>query len=72
MSLERKNQNLGYTKDNCCLICLEFNVGEWDIFNKSNNATEKTSGWNKEKIKYAVNCTKNYYAIVIQNWWERK
>ena len=27
-------------------------------------------GWNKEKIKYAVNCTKNYYAIVIQNWWK--
>lgn len=72
MSLERKNQNLGYTKDNCCLICLEFNVGEWDIFNKSNNATEKTSGWNKEKIKYAVSCTKNYYAIVIQNWWKNK
>jgi len=54
------------------LICLEFNVGEWDIFNRNNNATEKTSGWNKEKIKYAVNCTKNYYAIVIQNWWKNK
>lgn len=72
MSIERKNQNLGYTKDNCCLICLEFNVGEWDLFNKSNNITEKTSGWNKEKIKYAVNCTKNYYAIIIQNWWKNK
>tara|TARA_B100001093_G_C26853455_1_gene1026221 strand:- start:1580 stop:3460 length:1881 start_codon:yes stop_codon:yes gene_type:complete len=72
MSLERKNQNIGYVKDNCCLICLEFNVGEWDIFNKSDNTTEKTSGWNKEKIKYAVNCTKKYYAIVIQNWWRKK
>jgi len=70
MSIERKNQNLGYTKDNCCLICIEFNVAEWDIFNKSSETTEKTSGWNKEKIKYAVNNTKTYYATVILNWWK--
>jgi hypothetical protein len=53
ISIERKDNKLGYIKDNCVLICLEFNVGGHEIYNLEDNSSNAYS-WSKEKIKYAV------------------
>ena len=52
ISIERKDNKIGYTKDNCVLICLEFNVGGHEIYNLED--TKNSYSWNKEKIIYAV------------------
>ena len=54
MSLERKDTNIGYTKENCCLICIEFNTTDWSISKYDDDDREGSSGWNKEKIKLVV------------------
>lgn len=54
MSLERKNVNIGYTKENCCLICLEFNSTDWSCAKTECDDREGSSGWNKEKLKIIV------------------
>ncbi len=54
MSLERKNVNVGYTKENCCLICIEFNTTDWSIAKCDDDYREGSYGWNKEKIKLVV------------------
>jgi hypothetical protein len=54
MSLERINTSVGYTKDNCCLICVEFNTADWSISKCSEDNRSGSSGWNKEKIKFIV------------------
>ena len=46
-------QKLGYIKENCVLICLEFNVGGHEIYNLEDNSNNSYS-WNKEKINYAI------------------
>ena len=53
ISIERKNNNLGYIKENCVLICLEFNVGGHEIYSLEDNSKNAYS-WSKEKINYAV------------------
>jgi hypothetical protein len=58
MSLERINTMIGYTKENCCLICIEFNTGDWSILKGDNDDREGSSGWNKEKVKFVVD---NYF-----------
>jgi hypothetical protein len=61
MSLERKDTNIGYTKENCCLICIEFNTTDWSIAKCDNDDREGSSGWNKEKLKSVVdNYLQNY------------
>ena len=54
MSLERKNTSVGYTKENCCLICIEFNTTDWSIAKCDEDEREGSSGWNKEKVKIVV------------------
>jgi len=54
MSLERKNTNVGYTKENCCLICIGFNSTDHTSKKTNIDTRDGSSGWNKEKIKFAV------------------
>ena len=54
MSLERKDTSIGYTKENCCLICIEFNTTDWSISKCDDDDREGSSGWNKEKLKLVV------------------
>jgi hypothetical protein len=54
MSLERKDTKIGYTKENCCLICIEFNTTDWSIAKCDDDDREDSSGWNKEKLKLVV------------------
>ena len=47
--LERKDVTLGYTKNNVCFICFEFNTCCHDI----NNTKDMTGscGWSKDKFQ---------------------
>uniref|UniRef100_A0A6C0JYG3 Uncharacterized protein n=1 Tax=viral metagenome TaxID=1070528 RepID=A0A6C0JYG3_9ZZZZ len=54
MSLERNDTAIGYTKENCCLICIEFNTTDWSCAKCYNDNREGSSGWNKEKLKTVV------------------
>jgi hypothetical protein len=47
-SLERKDPFKGYTIENVCLICWEFNIFDKSLLYKSNN---ENVGWTKEKFK---------------------
>lgn len=49
-SPERINVSLGYTKDNVCFICYEFNTTV--IVNKAIPEWSQSSGWSKVKIQY--------------------
>lgn len=60
ITIERKDNKIGYTKDNCVLICLEFNVGGHEIYNLEDK--NNSYSWNKEKIIHAV---KTYLNSVI-------
>jgi hypothetical protein len=60
MSLERKNTAIGYTTENCCLICIEFNTTDWSIAKCDDDDRVGSSGWNSEKIKLVVD---NYLCI---------
>ena len=49
-SPERCNVNIGYTKENTCFICYEFNTSDSTV--KSATEVEGCSGWSKEKIEF--------------------
>lgn len=50
VSLERIDVTKGYTKDNVCLICLEFNSTDRTI--NQNFKSETSTGWSKSKFEY--------------------
>jgi hypothetical protein len=50
-SLERINSLKGYTKDNVCLIAVEFNTGDFTCMSV-NETVEGSSAWSKEKFEY--------------------
>lgn len=52
-SIERKDPLKGYTKDNVCLICVEFNTGDKSILYKNNDSG--SCGWTKDKFKIFYN-----------------
>ena len=54
MSLERKDTTIGYTKENCCLVCLEFNATDWSIAKCDDDTRIGSSGWNAAKVKLVV------------------
>lgn len=69
-SLERKNSQIGYTKENVCLICLEFNTADHtDDDSKEDENNIKKSGWSKEKfdIFYSNMKKNNIYQEVMNN-----
>jgi hypothetical protein len=50
MSLERIDTKLGYTKDNVCLICYEYNTGDKRIL--YNDDSDGSCAWSAEKFRY--------------------
>lgn len=52
-SPERKDVDSGYTKENVCFICYEFNTSV--ILNKAIPESTESSGWSKAKIQYIKN-----------------
>jgi len=61
MSLERLDPLKGYTRDNVCLICLEFNTGDRTVMYK--HGAIGNSSWNAEKFKHFVYTAKNKYCM---------
>ena len=49
-SLERINPLKGYTKDNVCLICNEFNTSD-KTAKRTNLVQRGSAGWNHEKCQ---------------------
>ena len=60
VSLERLDVFKGYTKDNICLICLEFNASDKSVIYKDN--TLGNSGWTKDKFQYFLTKVQEKYA----------
>ena len=56
-SLERIDVFKGYTKDNVCLICLEFQGSDKSVLYNDN--TLGNSGWTKEKFQYFLDKIKD-------------
>ena len=51
MSIERLDNSIGYTIQNCVLVAIEFNTGDWS----RNNAVTKVFGtaqWSREKVEH--------------------
>ena len=52
ISLERVNPLKGYTRDNICLVCIEFNTVDHSASYKEND--KGNSGWTKDKFNYFI------------------
>lgn len=52
VSLEQFNVFKGYTRNNVCLIYLEFNTSDKSVIYKNNDS--ENSGWSKEKFAFFV------------------
>jgi hypothetical protein len=60
-SIERKDPRRNYTKDNVCLICVEFNSIDHTVSYKKEN--QGSSGWTKEKFQYFLQHAKAKFDI---------
>lgn len=60
ISIERKNPMKGYTMDNICLVCREFNVADHTYTNPEKDIME-SSAWNKEKFVFFFEHLKKKY-----------
>jgi len=58
-SLERKNVFEGYNKENCCLVCTEFNTSDKTIVYKDTEIDQGNAGWSKEKFNFFYKTLKN-------------
>jgi ferredoxin len=52
VSLERRDPVKGYTKENCCLIALEFNSADHIVQYK--DGRKGCAGWNQSKVEYLI------------------
>jgi hypothetical protein len=55
LSAERKNNNIGYTKENTVLICYEFNTGDYTMNAADSADIIGSSQWSIEKIEKIKN-----------------
>lgn len=51
VSPERKDVTKGYTKDNICFICYEFNTADRSRCAVDKNEILGSAGWNSNKIE---------------------
>jgi len=58
-SLERKDPFLGYTRDNVCLICYEFNTTDNAVKYKTKDEAD-SAGWSEEKFQEFIASYKEY------------
>jgi hypothetical protein len=58
-SLERKDPMKGYTQENTCLICLEFNTIDFTSVYKTDLEDTGNGSWSKEKFSYFLNLLQN-------------
>lgn len=58
-SLERKDPFLGYTRDNVCLICYEFNTMDNAVKYKTKDEAD-SAGWSEEKFQEFIASYKEY------------
>lgn len=65
MSLERIDALKGYTRDNVCLICLEFNTSDKSIIYKTKHSG--SSAWSKEKFALFVEKATEKYNKELTN-----
>lgn len=54
MSIDRVDVRQGYKKDNIVLVITPLNVGDWSRNKKDDDDRVGSSGWNKDKLLYAV------------------
>jgi len=59
ISLERKDVLLGYTKDNVCFICYEFNTGDKTVL--YNDDSKGSCGWSAEKFQVVMRYASEIY-----------
>lgn len=52
MSLERLNNDTGYTTDNCVLVALEFNSSDFSRNKKNVFRIHGTAQWSREKVQF--------------------
>lgn len=62
ISLERKNPLKGYTKDNVCLICKEFNSADQTA--KLSKPTYGSAGWSREKFLLFLAFVKHKHGLI--------
>lgn len=54
-SPERKDTTVGYTRENTCLICYEFNTSDRSATSKDKSAISGTSTWSAKKMEFLKN-----------------
>ena len=59
MSLERIDVLKGYTRENVCLICQEFNTGDYTVIYKYQY--QGSSAWSADKFRFFVDTAKVKY-----------
>ena len=64
ISLERIDVHKGYTKDNVCLICMEFNSTDRTV-NKTYKS-ETSTGWSKAKFQFFLNTVRTNMANIMK------
>ena len=62
LSLERLNNDVGYTEDNCVLIAVEFNTPDYSR-NKAVTEVFGTAQWSRAKVQHVWGCLDDQQAL---------